>query len=151
MDYFNFLLTVHLLGAMVWIGGGIAVMVIGKALVKSAPSSFPGFCSTLAKLGGPLFGGSGGIVLLTGILMVVEREDYEFSAPWIGIGIAGWLVSTVFGATQLGKAWDKAGSAVASGANSESVTPLVNRAAMMTSFDIAIRIFVVAIMVWRPS
>ena len=152
MTLFQLLLFVHILAAMVWLGGALVGTLIGMLLRASGDAPAMGrFCTAFATVAGPAFGGSGLLVLLTGIGMVASEDYLEFSEPWISIGFAGWFVSMVLGATLVGGTWAKVGRQLTDGADLATVKPLADKAVLWTWVDLALRTVIVFVMVWRPT
>ena len=151
MTWFELLLFVHVLAAMLWIGGAVAGTVIGQRIRRSDDAAAMGrFCSAFADVAGPLFGGSSMLVLASGVWMVALEGGPEFSDLWVTIGFVGWLASTVLGATAVGMTWMRIGQRLQGGASLADVQPLLARAVPLTWLDVAIRTTVVLVMVWRP-
>ncbi len=152
MTLFQVLLFVHLVAAMIWIGGALVGTLIGTFLSRQGDASaMSKFCMAFATIAGPAFGGSALVVLGTGIWMVADSA-IEFSALWISLGFAGWIASTVMGATIVGMTWTKVGKLLMEpGATIEGVQPVLTKAVRLTWVDLAVRIGVVLIMVWQPA
>jgi uncharacterized membrane protein len=152
MTFYQLLLVLHLLAAMVWVGGGLAGMVVGGSIYRSGDmSALSRFCRSFASVAAPLFGGSALLVLATGIWMVA-RSSVDFGAMWISIGFTGWLVSMGMGATIVGRSWFKLGLALEEpGANAETARQPFFYARLWTIVDLAVRVGVVAVMVTRPT
>ncbi|MCW2921032.1 MAG: putative integral rane protein [Thermoleophilia bacterium] len=150
MSLFEILLIVHLLAAMIWIGGALVGMLIGIFLSKGDDANaMAKFCTAFATIAGPAFGGSSLIVVATGIWMVAE-SSIEFSALWVSLSFAGWLVSMLMGATIVGMTWAKVGKVLREGATLDGTRPLISRAVRLTWLDLAMRVAVVVLMVTRP-
>ena len=152
MTSFQLLLFVHILAVVIWIGGALVGMLIGMQLRKSGDAAaFSKFCTAFATIAGPMFGGSAVLVGITGIWMVAMDGAPDFSDRWVSIGLTGWLVSLVMGATVVGMSWTKLGRVLAEpGATLEGAAALTKRAVTLTWIDLAIRVAVVYVMVWRP-
>jgi hypothetical protein len=149
---FDALLLIHIVAAMVWIGGGIAALLIGGRIRAGGDrGAYLGFIGALGKLGGPMFGGSGVLVLLTGLGMVAMDGGPAFGQLWVVLGLAGWLVTLLMGAVLVGGSWAKVGKEMATSERTlDDMAPAIDRAILLSWVDIALRIGVVAIMVWRP-
>ncbi len=151
MTLFEILLVVHILAAMIWIGGALVGMLIGMFIAKGDDANaMSKFCTAFASIAGPAFGGSSLVVVGTGIWMVADSA-IEFSALWVSLSFAGWLVSMLMGATIVGMSWTKVGKVLREpGATIEGTRPLISRAVRLTWIDLIIRVAVVALMVTRP-
>ena len=153
MTLFQLLLIFHILFAMIWIGGVIVGTLIGATLYKSGDEiGLARFCRAFAQVAGPAFGGSGGIVLLTGIWMVAMDGYPDFSEPWVSAGFALWFVATILGAAVAGKNWHLTGLALnEDGATFESTRALIKKSFTWTWINVAVLIAALVVMVWRPS
>lgn len=155
MDFtlFHALLFVHILAAMIWIGGALVGMLIGIFLARQGDASaMSKFCIAFASITGPAFGGSSLIVVGTGAWMVADSPSFEIGAMWVVLSLVGWFVSMLMGATVVGMTWVKVGRKLAEdGATIEATQPLLSRAIRLTRIDLVIRVAVVLLMVWQPS
>lgn len=151
MTLFQVLLLIHILAVVVWLGGAFVALLIGGSLRRSGNTpAMAAYCAALAHLGGPVFGGSSLITLVTGIWMVGEGYP-DWSMLWVNLGFGLWLVSTVMGAAFVGRSWHAVGIALAEpGASIDSQQPMIGRAVVLSWIDLAIRTLVVVVMVWRP-
>jgi hypothetical protein len=110
------------------------------------------FCIAFASVAGPAFGGSSLVVLGTGIWMTALDGYPDFGELWIVLGLAGWLVSTILGAAFAGTAWTKVGRELqADGATLDAIQPRYALAVRLTWLDVALRVAIVLLMVWRPT
>jgi uncharacterized membrane protein len=152
MTWYEILLVIHIVFMAIWFGAGVGVMLVGNQLQRIGDvGTFTKFCASLEKLGGPMFGGSSLVVLLSGIGMVARDGAPEFSDLWVSLGFAGWLVTAVLGAVVVGKSWAKIGHELAeSGATFESVAPALRRARFWSWVDTGLRVAVIVDMVWKP-
>jgi hypothetical protein len=152
MTLFQVLLFVHILASMIWIGGALVGALIGKFIAgQGDASAMSKFCIAFATIAGPAFGGSSLLVVGTGVWMVIDH-DLGFGTLWVTIGLTGWLVSMLMGATIVGMTWTKVGKLLAEpGATIEATQGLITKAQRLTWIDLAIRIGVVLVMVWRPT
>lgn len=152
MSLFGVLLFVHIVAAAVWIGGALVATLIGSRLRRAGDaSSVAAFCTAYAQVGGPAFGGSGLLVLLTGMAMVGEGYP-SFADLWVAVGFVGWIASMVIGGAVTGRQWFAIGQELSSGAVTlEQAQPRIRRVIGLTHADVLIRIVVVLFMVWRPT
>jgi hypothetical protein len=151
MSLFDVLLVIHLLAAMIWIGGALVGMLIGMFIAKGDDAgAMSKFCIAFASIAGPAFGGSSLLVVGTGIWMVAD-SSIEFSALWVSLSLAGWLVSMLMGATVVGMTWTKVGRQLQEpSATIAGTQPLISKAVRLTWIDLLIRVAVVVLMVTQP-
>ena len=81
----NVALWLHIIGASMWIGTNVAQMVIGPRLVRDG-AGLP-WLKAVEKGSGPIYGGAAGLILLTGIYLVVSNDSFSFGSAFVGIGI----------------------------------------------------------------
>jgi hypothetical protein len=95
----NVALWLHIIGASMWIGTNVAQMLIGPKLVNGGAGL--AWLKAVDKASGPIYGSASGLILLTGIYMVVTNDAFSFASTFVGIGIAvviigGALAGLVF-------------------------------------------------------
>jgi uncharacterized membrane protein len=153
MTLFQLLLFAHLVGVVIWLGGALVGTMLGMSLYKQGDATTMGrFCSAFATIAGPMFGGSALLVLGTGIWMTAMDGAPSFSDLWVSLGFAGWILSTVLGATVVGMTWMRIGQTLqADGAQMSDADALYAKAMRVTWFDIVLRTAIVLLMVWQPT
>jgi putative copper export protein len=97
---YELLLTLHLLGAVTWVGGSIALSILGARL-KGPDRGL--VAPHFSWYGGTVLTGAAFVVLLAGIGLIREVDGYEFSDAWVWIGLAGWIASAIIGGGFLGR------------------------------------------------
>jgi len=91
-------LLLHILSAMVWMGGSVMTHIFGARAERSGdPARTLGFAKDAAVAGRVLTvaGVSAGV---WGILLVLDADVYDWEQAWIVIGIFGVLVGALLGA-----------------------------------------------------
>jgi len=84
MSIQSWLLFLHILGAIIWIGAGAAVSLIGMRMRRSPDrSALADFARTLRYVGLRAFMPAFVVVLATGLLMVLAGSRWKISQPWI--------------------------------------------------------------------
>lgn len=92
------LLFLHVLGAVGWVGGGLTLTAVGMANQRSAdPGAASGFGRTMAWIGPRLFTPSVLLVLVTGVWMVLISSAWDFGQLWVLIGIACFVLAFAVG------------------------------------------------------
>lgn len=136
----DFLLTVHILAAAAWIGGGLY-----GYLVFTRHAATSGAKKALAvdqALGGRYFGTAVGLVILSGIGLILVSPVYGWLTPFVLIGFGvviadGTLQGVVFG--PMGKRL--------AGHEGDLPGPDKKKLRMGTAFQIALFVFAVWTMV----
>jgi uncharacterized membrane protein len=98
---YDWLLFVHVVAAMVWVGGLVALSVLSAHVLRGAdPDAISRFVASLRVLG-PLALAPATVALLGfGIWLVIESDAWDFGQRWIlfafGLFAAAFLVGAAF-------------------------------------------------------
>lgn len=103
MNLQTWLIFLHLLGAVVWLGGGAALALIGIRVRRSGErTAIVEFATTFRYLGLRALMPAVVVVLVTGLLMV-NGPGWQFSQPWILTGLALFVAAFLIGALYLSR------------------------------------------------
>ena len=91
-------LFLHVLSAIVWVGGSVLIQVFGARAGRSGDQARILTFAKDMEVAGRIFTVAGFSAALWGILMVVDIEVYDWDQAWITIGLTGVVVSAVLGA-----------------------------------------------------
>lgn len=97
MTLFDTLKFLHVLAAIVWVGGGILQTILVWRVRKADPAHRLGLARDMRAMGDKVFGAATAAVLLFGVWMVIDREAFAFGDTWIIIGLAGLVLSSAIG------------------------------------------------------
>lgn len=149
---YEFLLTIHVLAAVVWVGGGIAMHILGRRVVKRGDNQeIYEFSKEINLIGLRLYAPTSLILLVAGILLVNEA-GYEFSQLWITLAFIGWAFSFIVGVGYYGPQDKKLQVLVAAeGPNAPGVLDNVRQALLVNQFEILILVLVVIDMTFKPG
>lgn len=152
MSLYEFLKWIHVLVAALWLGGAMMVQILAiQFRAANSPPAFAMLGEKAGKLGDRYFMPLAIAQLLSGIWLVIEG-DLGFEQTWIVIGIAGIVLSSIIGATQLGPTGKKLGElAPQKGLDDPEVTRLLDKVTMLSWVDIGILVVVVWAMVVKPG
>ncbi|MGC2240635.1 MAG: DUF2269 family protein [Acidimicrobiia bacterium] len=99
----SWLLFLHVAAAVVWLGGGTAMWMLGHRIRETQdPGALGEFGKTLSFVGLRAFTPSVVVVLGTGIWMVVAGTG-EFSQTWIVVAVVAFLIAFFIGAVYLSR------------------------------------------------
>src|SRR5438093_9624316 len=95
------LLFVHVLSAMVWLGGGLTLMVAGlRVRSSSRPEALAEFAGTVPFVGLRILMPSVVLLLVTGVWQVLASSAWSFSQLWVrlalGLFILAFLVEAIY-------------------------------------------------------
>lgn len=108
---YDWLLFLHLVAAMVWLGGGIMLAAIAVRVLRDPdPGAVGQFIGSLRVLGPLVLAPATVAVLGLGIGLVVDTDTWEFGQLWVQLGLglfvgafligAGWQSRTAIAATR---------------------------------------------------
>jgi uncharacterized membrane protein len=149
---YEFLLTIHVLAAIIWLGGGIAMHILGRRVLKrNDPQEIYKFSAEVNTIGMRLYAPTSLVLLVAGVLLVNEA-GYEFSQLWITLGFLGWAFSFLVGVGYYGPQDKKLQALVAAdGPTAPGVVANVRQALMVNSIEILILLLVVVDMTTKPG
>lgn len=97
----EWLVFLHVLSAMVWVGGLVALIAFGTYLIRTGEDvAVARFITSLRVVGPLVLSPAAGLVLVLGIWMVVDDDAWTFGQTWIWLSLvlvaAAVLVGAVF-------------------------------------------------------
>jgi uncharacterized membrane protein len=149
MNWYGLLKVVHVLSAIVWMGGGVALTIVLLRLLGTRDRAtlgalVPQIARFMASVGGP----ASGLLLLSGIAMVLVGH-MSFKAIWLGLGFAGIIVLGAYGGLVMSKRMTALEEAVKTG-DDATLTQAGARVRQSSMILITIMAAVVAVMVLKP-
>ena len=144
---------IHVMSAIVWVGGGIFVQIYATRLKNADdPMRLAGFARDVSTLGQRVFAPASGLVTLMGIAMVIYSPFVYFSETWIIVGLVGAAITFTTGAFFIGPTAGKlAERAEVEGPTSADVQALMARIFMISRIDQLVLVIVVLDMVFKPG
>lgn len=99
---YKYLLFIHVLLALIWVGGGLTTLFLGSRIRKTNdPAKIAEYGGYAEWVGTRVYLPSSLLLFAAGAWMVIDG-NWGWGTPWVMIGIGGWLFSAVLGATYLG-------------------------------------------------
>lgn len=142
------LLVLHILGAALWIGGGVVTVLARRPLVGGDRSISIVWMGLEEKLGKAYFPATAILTLLTGIGLVILADEYDFLDLFVLIGIAAFLLSAIGNSAYVGRVDARAVEAWKEG-NDQSASSLVTGTTRFHILDNAVLILALVAMVYR--
>ena len=150
MDFYEFLKTVHVLGAMVWIGGSFMLQLLFLRVRPDGGDRLAGFMSDTSALGNRTFIPASLLLVITGFAMIGD-QDLEYQA-WIVFGIAVWALSFVNGAFFLGPESGRLGQLIeAEGPDTAEAQSRIGRVIWFARVELLLLILVAIAMVVKAG
>jgi uncharacterized membrane protein len=149
---YEFLLTIHVLAAVVWVGGGITIHILGRRVLKRDDGQeIYEFSKEINTVALRLYAPTSLILLVAGILLVNEA-GFEFSQLWITLAFIGWAFSFIVGIGYYGPQDKKLQALVAAeGPTAPGVAANVRQAMLVNQFELLVLILVVIDMTTKPG
>jgi uncharacterized membrane protein len=103
MDLEPWIHFAHVGGAIIWVGGGLTMSLIGLRVRRSGDIAVLGeFARTLRFLGLAVFTPAVLIVLLSGVWLVLDHSG-DFTRPWILLALVAFALAFLIGVLYLSR------------------------------------------------
>lgn len=152
MDLYESLKTIHVLFAVIWVGGAATVQVLVTRLARAnEPARLAAFAKDVEWVGKRMFMPSSLIVLAAGIWMVVI-SGWNFSDLWIIFGLVGIAFSATVGSAFLGPESGRIGKLIDErGPEDSEVQSRLARIFVVSRVELVILLLIVINMVVKPG
>jgi uncharacterized membrane protein len=152
MTFYDFLKSVHVLAAVVWVGGSFTMQFLGTQAVSSRdPQRMASFGQSAEWMGTRVFMPASLVVLAFGVWAVFEGS-WSWGDVWILWGLAGVAFSAIVGAAYLGPESARIGELSAQrGSDDSEVVRRRDRLILISRIELVILLSVVAVMVIKPG
>jgi uncharacterized membrane protein len=149
---YDLYLAVHILCAVLWVGGGVSVHVLGRWVAKEGDSErMVAFNRDAVKLGNVFYAPLALVLIVVGVLLV-EEVGYEYSELWIALGFLGWLFSLAVGLGFHAQQSRKVEAVVlAEGPASDTAQAAIRRILLVNAIEITVLVLVVIDMAVKPG
>jgi uncharacterized membrane protein len=144
-------LAIHILCAVIWVGGGVSVHVLGRWTQKRGDDEIVAFNRDAVRLGNILYAPLAIVLIIPGVLLV-EEVGYSYGDMWISLGFLGWLFSLVVGLGFYPAQARRVEAAVtADGPAAPDAQSAIRRILLVNSIEITILLLVVIDMAVKPG
>jgi uncharacterized membrane protein len=124
-ELYNWLLFLHIVAAMVWVGGGVLLAVLAtRVLHEREPGAVARFVGTMRVIGPAVLAPATVAVVAVGVWMVLDSSAWGFDQFWIQVALALFGGAFVVGAAYQSRAAIKADQAAAAGNQDEALRQL---------------------------
>ena len=152
MTWTEFLLVVHILAAIVWLGGALMLLALGLSLRGADNQRRAEFTRMTEKIPSILFAVASIVLIVAGTLLVADVDGFDYSDTWITLAYAGWFISFLFGVGFYGPEGKRRERAIeAEGIDSPAVTKSLNRVLTVAAVDSTLITLIVVDMVVKPG
>ena len=151
MTLYEVLLTIHILAAIVWLGGAWMLLILGLTLRNADVQRRVDFTRMTEKVPSIVFAVAS-IVLIAAGSWLVDEAGYDYSDTWVTLGYVGWFISFLFGVGFYGPEGKRRDKRIeAEGIESPAVTKSLNRVLTVAAIDSLIITLVVVDMTTKPG
>ena len=152
MSYYDVLLFVHIAAAVVWIGGGVGLVLLANRFSRARETAaLKSLLDQTTWLSTYVFIPASLVVLLAGILLVIEGP-WSFGQLWVVLGLLGFAATFLTGLLILKPRADAIGSIMQrDGGMSDEAAEKTRQFFLITRIDYAVLFMVIADMVLKPS
>jgi uncharacterized membrane protein len=150
---YDLLLFVHIVAAIVWIGGAIQLNLLGTRAVRSRdPARMVAIARESEWVGQRIIAPGGAVILAMGLIMVAVSEAWTIGQTWIILALIGFGLTFLAGALFFGPESGRVGKAIdARGPEDAEVRRRIRRILVVGRFDILLLFLIVADMVFKPG
>lgn len=152
MTLYEFLVFVHVLMAVVWVGGIVTLQVFAlRATAAKDPTRIAGLSGDAEWMGLRVFMPATVLLLVFGIWAGIEG-DWDFGQAWISIGFAAFLFSFFLGMAFMGPESGRITSLVRErGVDDPEVGRRTRRILLLSRLEIVIAVIAIWAMVIKPG
>jgi uncharacterized membrane protein len=152
MSSYELLLFVHVLTAVVWVGGALSLQVLAIRAERSADGGrVANFATEAEWVGSRVFLPSSIVLLLAGIGLTLEG-DWGFTTPWVLLGLIAYGLSALTGSLFLGPESGRIGKMIADvGPRDPDVLARIKRIFLVSRIELVVLLFIVFDMTVKPG
>jgi uncharacterized membrane protein len=114
--FYDWLVFLHVLAAMVWVGGLVALIAFGTYIRRGGDrSAVARFVGSLRVIGPVVLAPSSALVVVLGIWMVIDSSAWGFGQTWVWVALVLVVAAVLVGAAFLSRSALAAERAVQAG------------------------------------
>ena len=142
----------HVVGAIVWVGGGVMLSLVGLRARQSGNLAVIGeFARTLSYVGLRVFTPAVVVVLLSGIGLVLLNSEFNFTQLWVLLALAGFVLAFLIGAVYLSRSAIQLERAVSQNADLQATSQALKRWLLGYGVVLIVLVFVIWDMIFKPG
>ena len=152
MSSYELLLFVHVLAAVVWIGGALSLQLLAIRAERSPDGGRVANIATEAEwVGSRIFLPASIVLLLAGIGLTLEG-DWGFTTLWVLLGLIAYGLSALTGSLFLGPESGRIGKMIAEvGPQDPEVIARIKRIFLVSRIELVVLLFIVFDMTVKPG
>lgn len=153
MTWYDFLLFLHITGAVVWVGGAAMMQFFGlRTMASGSGERLADLAGDLEWIGFKVLMPSAGLAFLAGLGLVWNASFWTIGDDWIVIGLALFGLTFLAGFLFFGPESGRVGKLVAAeGASSPVVQVRIKRLIVLSRIDLVLLFLIIFDMTVKPS
>lgn len=151
MSIYSVLLFVHVVCAVIWVGGAFALQLLAFLVSRTGDQlELARLMRYFELIGSRVFVPVATLLFVAGAAMTLQA--WSFGKAWIAVSVALWVLSAVAGAVYLGPRAKRVGELFnAEGPSSEAGRALMNRLFLVSRLELVSFAIIIALMVFKPG
>jgi uncharacterized membrane protein len=151
LTWYELWLFIHLLAAMVWIGGAVAIRVFGILTKRAAdPAKSAFFAQSVSLMVTRVLAPAALVVLVAGIALV-DNGGWDWSAPFVVWGLILWVAVSLVAFGYLGRAVGQAGARLAAEGPSPALALRMRNLVWLSRALLLTLVVIAFLMVGKPG
>lgn len=146
----DFLLIIHVLAAATWIGAGALSGFVGSRMAREGGPAALSWARVSREAGLKVFNPAGLLTALSGVLLVVFSEVYDWADTFVTVGLTVVVITAIIGGVVHRPDSDRMVTALES-ADHETAASIGKRAAIWGAVTMALLIVAVSVMVLKTG
>jgi uncharacterized membrane protein len=148
---YQLLLYVHIVSAVIWVGGAVYAQLLGFRVARSPdPSELPHLARHVEFIGARVFLPAALLLFASGAVMTLQA--WTFGQTWIAVSVALWVLSAVVGAVYLGPRVKRAAELFeAEGPTSQAGRELIDRLFLVSRLELIGFAVIIGLMTFKPG
>lgn len=114
------LLVIHILAASAWFGTNVVQIAVNPKVRSVPPEIGSWWLRRTVAFGTRIYSPAAGVLLVTGVLLVLDSAVYEFSTTFVTIGFTMVLIGAGLGILVFGPRGEAAAAAIEAGDEAEA-------------------------------
>lgn len=152
MDLYEFLKSLHVVTAVIWVGGAMTIHILAiRALASNEVGRIRTFLVDVELLGKRVFTPASVVVLVLGIWMVADAEAWAFGDAWIILGLIAIVASALTGSLFLGPQSGKIAQALTGPSVSDEARARMRTLLIVSRIELVVLFLIVVDMVVKPG
>lgn len=142
---------VHVTATIVWFGGGVVAQIFGALASRTGdPARTAAYGRDMAFIGPKIFLPASLVVLVSGVLLT-EDGNWDWSEPYIVLGIVGWAAIAFIAFGYIMRAMDRTGARIATEGPKPELVGKVRSLVLLARVLILLGFVIVLAMVVKPG